>query len=295
MTDAAMVPVCENACSDRKQCYNVQAWFACNHTQCVSTTAQIERCIRCGCSRKSWFPITIKIPTGKSIFGKTIFVNAYKWWTIEVLLNRIQDFDFDFDVEFEGTLVFESQMLENDKTLSDYNIQKDSIVELIVKPAPAMAKEDNRTAIALKVSTSDSDAALEDMFRQTMRAIKEMKGSTDSIHVTFYTDEFDSDPRELYQIDSAKQLFKRIVGLGAYGLMLYPKTFNMSTIADKMHEDTVLENFFWFPLCIAYSPNGRIDIREMTPRIGISCDLFKRKFDPEKTKESKKTDLGAMD
>ncbi len=140
--------------------------------------------------------------------------------------------------------------------------------------------ESKRTMIAVKVRCDDTDADLEDMFRRTMRDIENLQGHSDSVHVTFFNDEFDRDPRELYQIDSIKSLFKRLIGMGAYGLIMHPGKFNMSHLGMELHKSDLIKNMFTTLFAIAYTTDGVVDPEAMFARIQISCNLFNSKFDP---------------
>ena len=144
-----------------------------------------------------------------------------------------------------------------------------------------------RTLMAVKVSTSDTDEELEGMFKHTMANIEQLQNVTDNINVTFYTSEFDEDPRELWQIEAAKTLFRRLVNMGAYGLVLYPAQFKMRTLAEEMLGDDDLMNMFWMPLSIIHSTDGFLDLEAMQERLKISCCIFNAKFD-NKPKEQNK-------
>jgi hypothetical protein len=52
---------CENACSNRFECYGVGRRFTCSHLQCVNTHLALGRCIACGCSelRNIGYPIIV--------------------------------------------------------------------------------------------------------------------------------------------------------------------------------------------------------------------------------------------
>ncbi|KAG2352330.1 ubiquitin-related domain-containing protein, partial [Suillus spraguei] len=80
----------------------------------------------------------LKIPTSgtirlyvKSLTHKTITLGAESCDTIHVLKSKIQD--------IEGTavddqrLIFAGKPLEDDRTLSDYNIQNDSTIHFILR------------------------------------------------------------------------------------------------------------------------------------------------------------------
>ena len=55
-------PACENACSNRLECYGVRRRFTCSHLQCVKTHLWLGRCIACGCSELR-FGGEVMIPT----------------------------------------------------------------------------------------------------------------------------------------------------------------------------------------------------------------------------------------
>lgn len=117
-----MARSCENACSDKSRCSNVEAWFKCKHNQCVQTTAHLERCIRCGCASPTGYDVYVKTPK-----GMTLTVTVYDWFTIETLKVRISV----HDCELDGVLLFNGEQLKADKTMADYNIQEGSTFEVV--------------------------------------------------------------------------------------------------------------------------------------------------------------------
>jgi len=70
----------------------------------------------------------------KTLTGKTITLNVKSWYTIQfikLLINNMENIPID-----DQRLIYAGKKLDNDRTLEDYNIQRDSTIHLVLRLVP---------------------------------------------------------------------------------------------------------------------------------------------------------------
>ena len=140
--------------------------------------------------------------------------------------------------------------------------------------------------IAMDVAKDATDAQIRELFVRNIQLVKDIcrpsAQNVEVVEIHLTISGYESDSRELYEIDEARVMCKKLIGMGLYGLLMLPGQYGKKTIMENFTAMGIMQAYF--PLVVGYAANGVADNADMPQhleRVRISCDIFNRDFDAQ--------------